>query len=87
MGERMSFTAATMEQEFNQLKRDKNQTLESFVKKFINQVHMMAYHKVSIGTPRHVALKYLMATKMPELFHDQLLDINNFESWWKGKTI
>jgi dUTPase len=87
MGERMSFTSATMEQEFNDLKRDNNQSLESFGKKFINHVHMMAYHKISFGTPRHMALKYLMATKMPELFRDQLIDIDSYTTWWKGKTL
>ena len=87
MGEKTPYDAHKLLMQFHSMKRQNNQTIESFGLKFIAHIDTMSYHEIKAGTVKNQALQFLIGVNMPKLYKEQIKDIQSCKSWWKNKTL
>lgn len=87
MGEKTTFDTQDLALRFHQLKRQSNQSIESFGHSFLTQLEILSYHDMKMGTVKDLAFRFLVAINMPKLFKDQIKDMDSHKSWWENKTL
>ena len=87
MGDKTTYKTQELVLCFHQLKRQNNQSIQSFGHSFLSQIEVLSHHKVKVGTVKDLAFRFLVAVNMPKLFKNQIKDIDAYQSWWKNKPL
>ena len=87
MGQRSNYNAQDLLAKYYQLKRQKNQSIESFGHSFMAQIEILSFNDIKVGTVKDRAFRFLAAVEMPKLFKEQIKDMDEFKDWWEHKTL